>query len=85
MLQTCKPYACKYFYETTINRKKKLFVDTTYCDKFLPNGMSPKCYVDSAGVYYNLLSVNDGGKWEHPVRFLDKKLGDDMECVEEKE
>ena len=85
MLKTCKPYRCKYFYESTINRQKKLFVEKSFCNKFLANGNSPKCYVDDRGVYYNLLSVYDGEKWEHPVRFIEKKLGDESECVEEKE
>lgn len=85
MLKTCKQYECKYFYETIINRKKKLFVDKSFCNKFLANGTSPKCYVENKGVYYNLLSVKDGEKWEHPVRFLEHKLGDEVECVEEKE
>lgn len=85
MLKTCKHYLCKYFYEKIINRKRKLFVEKMYCDKFLVNGASPKCYVDNRGEYYNMISVYDGGKWEHPVRFLDNKLGDEEECVVEKD
>lgn len=85
MLKTCRAYVCKYFYEEILGHKKKLFVDKALCDKFLANGTSPKCYVESKKDYYNLISVHDGEKWEHPMRFIDNILGDETECVEEKD
>lgn len=85
VLKTCKSYECKYFYEKIIDRKKKLFVEKSLCNKFVSNGTSPKCYVDKKGEYYNLIAVYDGKKWEHPVRFIENKVGDEEECVVEKE
>lgn len=56
-----------------------------YCEKFVSNGTSPKCYVNGRGQYYNLIAVYDGEKWEHPVRFIENILEDETECVEEEE
>lgn len=84
ILKTCKLYECKYLEEVTIDGDTKIFLYNTYCDKFITNGTCARCYVDNKGKYYRLFAVNDEGKWEHPIKFIDKKLGDEYECVEEK-
>lgn len=74
MIIATKIYECKYFYDKEEGGKRELATNKTSCDKFVYDGKTVKCYIDVLKEYYNLVSVNDGTGWKHPVKFIENIL-----------
>ena len=75
MIKTEKIYKCTYFYDKEgSEEKRELAKNETHCNKFVYDGKTVKCYIDVLKEYYNLVSVNDGTGWKHPVKFIENVL-----------
>lgn len=74
MIKAQKVYECKYFYDKKEGEKRELVKDRAHCDKFVCDGKTVKCYIDIDKKYYNLVSVNDGTGWKHPIKFIENIL-----------
>lgn len=74
MIKTTKVYECKYFYDKEEGGKRELKQNKNCCNKFIYKENVVKCYVDIDKKYYNLVSVNDGTRWQHPIIFINNIL-----------
>ena len=72
MVQTKKLYRCKIFYKVIENGVEKIKVKNELSNMFIMNRLSLKCFCDiKAGAkYYNIVSVNIGGRWINPIKFV---------------